>query len=168
MDFKALQRLTYGLYVLTTEDEGRKAGCTVNAVMQITNEPITVAVSVNRENQTNEVIAKSGKFGISILAEDGDSKLIGKFGFMSGKNKDKFEGVDIFEVDDLPILKESCGYITCKVIDKLEASTHTIFLGEVITYDIEGVNKEKPVTYEYYHRVLKGKAPKTAPTFVNN
>lgn len=168
MDFKALQRLTYGLYVLTSEDEEKKAGCTVNAVMQITNEPITVAVSVNRENQTNEVIAKSGKFGISILAEDGDAKLIGKFGFMSGKNKNKFEDVDTFEVDGLPILRESCGYITCKVIDKLEASTHTIFLGEVITYDIEGVNKEKPVTYEYYHRVLKGKAPKTAPTFVNN
>lgn len=168
MDFKALQRLTYGLYVCSTKVDDKKAGCTVNAVMQITNEPITVAVSVNRDNQTNEFIANSGMFGISILAEDGDSKLIGKFGFMSGKNKDKFEGVETFDVDGVPILRESCGYITCKVIDKLEASTHTIFLGEVITYDIDGVNKEKPVTYEYYHRVLKGKAPKTAPTFVNN
>lgn len=168
MDVKALQRLSYGLYILTTKDGEKKAGCTINAAMQITNEPMTLAVSVNRDNQTNEFIKNCGKFAVSILAEDGDSRLIGKFGFMSGKNKDKFEGVNVFDVDGLPVIKDSCGYITCKVIDTMETSTHTVFLGEVITYDIQGVDKEKPVTYEYYHRVLKGKAPKTAPTFSNN
>ena len=64
----------------------------------------------------------------------------------------------------LPIVTDSCGYIVCQVIDKMETSTHTVFLGEVIDGDVTGVNP--PMTYAYYHQVVKGKSPKNAPTYL--
>lgn len=168
MDKQALRRLSYGVYIITSADGDKLVGCTANAAMQITSEPKTIAVSINRENYTHGIIDKTGKFGLSILAEDGDAKLIGKFGFMSSRDRDKFAGVDHLMVDGVPVLTGGCGYITCKVIDQMEASTHTVFLGEILTFDTEGTTLEKPVTYDYYHTVLKGKSPKTAPTYVED
>ncbi|MDO5695807.1 MAG: flavin reductase family protein [Eubacteriales bacterium] len=166
MDKNALRRMSYGVYIVTAKDGEKESGCTANAAMQITSEPMTIAVSINRENYTNELIRAGGQFAISILAEDGDPKQIGKFGFMSGRNKDKFAGIETLTVDGLKVMKDSCGYLTCKVIDTMETSTHTVFLGEVMTYHTEGVLREKPLTYAYYHEVLKGKSPKTAPTYL--
>ena len=168
MDKSALYRLSYGVYIITAKEDDKMSGCTANAAMQITSEPKTIAVSINRENYTHEVIDRTGRFAISILAQDGDTKLIGKFGFMSSRDRDKFAGVDYIMVDELPVLTGCCGYLTCKVVDRMEASTHTVFLGEILTYDTEGTTKETPLTYDYYHKVLKGKSPKTAPTYVED
>ena len=64
----------------------------------------------------------------------------------------------------MPIVKDSCAYITCKVIDTMETATHTIFLGEVEDADV--LNGGAPMTYAYYHNVIKGKSPKNAPTYI--
>ena len=100
--------------------------------MQITSSPATLAVSVNHDNFTNGCIAKTGKFAVSILPENTDPVLIGAFGFQSGKDKDKFAGVDYELAEGIPVVKASMGYMVCKVISTMETSTHTVFLGEVI------------------------------------
>ena len=46
----------------------------------------------------------------------------------------------------------------------METATHTVFLGEVTEGDIR--NQEEPMTYGYYHKVVKGKSPKNAPTYI--
>lgn len=63
------------------------------------------------------------------------------------------------------MLNDVCGYVVCKVIDTMETSSHTVFLGEVIEGEVTGDGRT-PMTYAYYHNVIKGKSPKNAPTYI--
>lgn len=165
MDVMVFRKMSYGVYILTTMDGERPTGCTVNSIMQITSEPATVAVSVNHDNYTNGCIEKGQKFAFNILSEKSDPSLIGVFGFQSGKDVDKFEGIDWELKSGAPVLTGTNGYVVCKVIDKMETATHTVFLGEVI--DGALLDAEAPqMTYAYYHQVIRGKSPKNAPTYI--
>ncbi len=156
--------LSYGVYIVSTLDADRPTGCVANSIMQITATPATIAVSMNHNNYTNACIEKTGKFAVSILTEHSDPGLIGKFGFQSGKDVNKFEGVDAIEKEGISVISDSCGYLVCKVINKMETATHTVFLGEVIAADV--LKDEPAMTYSYYHKVVKGKSPKNAPTYI--
>ena len=156
--------MSYGVYVVSTLDGERPTGCIANSAMQITSEPATIAVSINHNNYTNECIAKSGKFAISILSEDSDPGIIGTFGFQSGKDVNKFDSVESVLKEGLSVVSDACGYVVCKVINTMETATHTVFLGEVIDGDL--MNKGNAMTYSYYHKVVKGKSPKNAPTYI--
>ncbi|MCI9201124.1 MAG: flavin reductase [Lachnospiraceae bacterium] len=165
MDINIFRKMSYGVYIVSSLDGERPTGCIANSIMQITSSPATVAVSVNHDNYTNGCIEKTGKFAFSIMAEDSDAGLIGNFGFRSGKDVDKFEHVDYEMVQGIPVVKYTCGYVVCKVINKMETATHTVFLGEVIdagSYNGMG----DAMTYAYYHNVVKGKSPKNAPTYL--
>lgn len=164
MNKNVFRNLSYGVYVVSTLDNSRNTGCIANSIMQITSSPATIAVSMNHDNFTNSCIEKSGLFAVSILSETSDASLIGRFGFQSGKDVNKFDGIDFDVKSGLPIITDSCGYIVCKVIDKMETSTHTVFLGEVIDGDVIG--NSPAMTYAYYHKVVKGKSPKNAPTYI--
>lgn len=164
MNKKVFRNLSYGVYVVSTLDEKRPVGCTANSVMQITSDPATVAISMNHDNYTNACISKTGKFAVSILSESSDPGLIGTFGFQSGKTVDKFDGVSHSIRDGIPVLNDCCGYIVCRVIDKMETSSHTVFLGEVTDGDV--LSPAPAMTYAYYHNVIKGKSPKNAPTYL--
>jgi len=164
MNKQVLRSLSYGVYITTAMDGQRPVGCVTNSVMQITSSPATVAVSVNHDNYTNGCIEKSGFFAVSILAENSDAFLIGRFGFQSSKDVDKFEGIEYESVEGVPVIADGCGYVVCKVINKMETSTHTVFLGEIIAG--ETGSKTAPMTYAYYHNVVKGKSPKNAPTYI--
>jgi flavin reductase (DIM6/NTAB) family NADH-FMN oxidoreductase RutF/rubredoxin len=164
MNKNVFRNLSYGVYVITSLDGERKVGCTANSAMQITSEPATIAISINHDNYTNGCIAKTKKFAISILSEQSDPSIIGTFGFSSSKATDKFVSVSNEEKEGLPVIKDSCGYIICNVIDTLETSTHTVFLGEVIDGDI--LETAPAMTYAYYHNVIRGKSPKNAPTYI--
>lgn len=164
MNKNVFRNFSYGVYVVSTLDGERPTGCVANSIMQITSSPATVAVSMNHDNFTNSCIETSGKFSVSILSESSAPELIGHFGFQSGKNINKFDTIDYGTIDGLPVLKDACGYITCKIIDKMETTTHTVFLGEVIEGDV--LSNEPAMTYAYYHNVVKGKSPKNAPTYI--
>jgi flavin reductase (DIM6/NTAB) family NADH-FMN oxidoreductase RutF len=165
MNNNVFRNLSYGVYVVSTKDGDRNTGCVANSAMQITSSPATVAVSINHDNYTNQCIQKTGKFSVSILSTESDPQLIGKFGFQSGRDADKYDGVEHEIVEGIPVLKDTCGYIVCRVIDTMETNTHTVFLGEVIEGDVYGSGLI-PMTYAYYHGVIKGKSPKNAPTYL--
>ena len=164
MDMNTFHKLSYGVYVVSTWDNGRPTGCTANSAMQITSSPATIAVSINHDNYTNKCIEETGKFAVSIIAEDSDPLIIGTFGFRSGKDVDKFENVKYEVKDYLPVVTDSCGYVVCQVINKMETATHTVFLGEVKGAELFG--DREAMTYNYYHKVIKGKSPKNAPTYI--
>lgn len=164
MNKNAFINLSYGVYVVSTWDNGRPTGCTANSAMQITSEPATIAISINHDNYTNQCIEKRGVFAISILGENSEPSIIGTFGFQSGKDVNKFDSVDYEIKAEMPIVKQACAYITCEVIDKMETDTHTVFLGKVIDADV--ISKDDSMTYSYYHKVIKGKSPKNAPTYI--
>lgn len=164
MNNKAFFNLSYGVYIIGVMDGERPAGCVANSAMQVTAEPATIAVSINHDNYTNELINKEGIFSLNIMPEDINAGIIGTFGFQSGRAIDKFNGVPYKNIKGGPVMEESCGHFICKVISKAETYTHTIFIGEVLDYDL--LNDSTPMTYSYYHRVIKGRAPKSAPTYI--
>ncbi len=163
MDKKVLRNLSYGVYVVTSKDDDRNVGCVANSVMQVTSNPMMVAVSINHDNYTNSCVKKSGKFAVSILKEDSDAKIIGEFGFKTSRDTDKFKNINYNMVDDLAVINDSCGYLICEVIDQMETNTHTVFLAEITNAD--GYTDDNPMTYKYYHEKLKGTSPKNAPTY---
>ena len=166
MNTNVFRNLSYGVYVVSSLDGERKTGCIANSIMQITSSPATIALSMNHDNFTNSCISKTGKFAISILSEESEPSIIGRFGFQSGRDVDKFDGIEHETKEEMPVIADSCGYIICKVIDKMETSTHTVFLGEVTGGDVTGT--APAMTYAYYHKVVKGKSPKNAPTYLPN
>ncbi len=164
MNKNAFRQLSYGVYVVSTWDNGRPTGCTANSAMQITSEPATIAVSINHDNYTNKCIQESGRFAISILGENSTPSTIGVFGFKSGRDHNKFDEVEMAVKGYMPVIADACAYITCEVVDKMETSTHTVFLGKVLDADM--LKEDDPMTYAYYHKVIKGKSPKNAPTYI--
>ena len=164
MNKEILKNLSYGVYVVSSKKEDKDVGCIANSVMQITSNPITIAVSINKDNYTHTAISIQKEFVISILPENVDSQVIGTFGFQTSRDIEKFEEMDYEIREDYPILRCAIGYIKCKLINQVDVNTHTIFIGEVVSCD--KLNSEPPMTYAYYHQVKKGKSPKNAPTYV--
>ncbi|MEA3420988.1 MAG: flavin reductase [Acidobacteriota bacterium] len=167
MNKKTLHKISYGLYVISSKSDEKFNGQIANTVFQITSEPPTIAVSINKVNLTHEFIKKSRVFSISILSEDATMKFIGHFGFKSGKDINKFKDVNykIGATNSPIVLDYTVAYLECEVINNLDVGTHTVFIGKVI--DAEIINDEIPMTYDYYHKAKKGKAPKTAPTYIS-
>lgn len=165
MNTNIFRSMSYGVYVVSVMDKGRPTGCIANSIMQVTSTPATVAVSISHENYTNSCIDTAGVFAYSILSEESDPGIIGTFGFQSGKNVNKFDSIAYEVAEGVPVVKDSCGYVVCNVIDKMETATHTVFIGEVTEGKVyEGA--PDVMTYAYYHKVVKGKSPKNAPTYL--
>jgi len=165
MKLETLHKISYGLYVICSKNGEKINGQIANVVFQVTAEPATIAVSINKNNLTHEYIEISNFFTVSILSEDTPIGFIGNFGFKSGRDIEKFEDVQYnIGKTKLPIvIDNSLAFIEAKVIDKIDVGTHTIFIGRV--EDAEILTDGKPMTYEYYHKVKGGVSPKTAPTY---
>lgn len=166
MDKSAFFKLTYGLYIITTKYEDHFAGCVVNTVVQATaEERPKILVTVNKENNTNEVMKKSKKVNISVLSKEADMLLIGKFGFRSSKALNKLEGTEhIIGNNGIPIVTEATSaYIEANIINEIDCGTHTVFILEAT--DSKTISDEPVLTYDYYHNVIKGKTPPKASSF---
>lgn len=167
MDQTVLYDLSYGVYVAGSLDGTRPVGCVANTAFQVTAEPMTVGVSLNKLNYTEDCVRKSGYFTLSVLSENTPQEVIGRFGFQSSKEVDKFDGLRYQKVgaDGFPVLDEKvCSWILCRVIREVDVLTHTVFIGEVV--DLGRLEKEPPMTYAYYHKVKNGKTAKNAPTYI--
>jgi len=166
MGVEAFRKLSYGLYIVSSHKDGQFNGQIANAMFQVTSDPPTVAISINKENLTHSFIQASRRFSISILSQNTPMTFIGLFGFKSGRNVNKFEGVNYkIGKTGIPIvLQHAIAWIEADVTGELDCGTHTIFVGQVTDGNI--LNNELPLTYAYYHEVKKGKSPKTAPTYI--
>ena len=168
MDTNVLHNIGYGMYVVSSNKGNLLNGQIANTLFQITNEPITVAISINKKNLTHEYIETSKRFSASILEQETPLSVIGKFGFKSGRTEDKFKDTKFIKlVSGCPVVIENtlC-YMEAKVINQFDCGTHTLFLGEMT--DSKVLNTGKPMTYDYYHQVKRGTTPETAPTFVKS
>ena len=166
MNLKALHKLSYGLYVVSSKKGNRLNGQIANSVFQVTSEPPAIAVSINKDNLTHEFIRESKVLTVSILSRDTPLSFIGHFGFESGRDINKFGGIG-YEMDETqaPVLIDNTvAYLEAMVTQELDAGTHTIFIGELVGADI--VKEGDPMTYAYYHQVKRGTTPKKAPTYI--
>ncbi len=158
-------QISYGLYIVTSHLDGRLNGQIVNTVLQVTSEPPRVAVIINKSNLTHEFIAGSKLFGASVLDTSTPMPFIGLFGFKSGRKEDKLSQVDYIQGSTgVPLVTEHClSVLEAKVVDEVDVGTHTLFVGDVIGAEV--LRSGEPLTYSYYHTNLKGRSPKTAPTY---
>jgi flavin reductase (DIM6/NTAB) family NADH-FMN oxidoreductase RutF/rubredoxin len=166
MDLKGLFKISYGVYVVTSGKEGRCNGQIANTVVQVSSQPAMVAVSINKQNFTHELIKQSGVFAVSVLSKDAPLSFIGNFGFKCGRDFDKFENMEyrVGETGTRIVLNHAVAYFEAKVVSEIDAMTHTFFVGEVV--DAKLLSDEPPMTYDFYHQIKRGTTPKSAPTFV--
>lgn len=158
-----MHNLTYGLFVLSANDGKKLTGCITNTVIQQTSDPLTISVSVNKSNYTNEVIKKTHQLTVSILDESVPFDIFKRFGFSSGRDTDKLEGFDDYKVTDnntFYLTKYANAYLSGEVVQGVDLSTHTIFIVEI--KEAEVLSSIPSVTYTYYFKHIKPK-----PTVTN-
>jgi len=166
MNVKALHKLGYGLYIVCSRKDSKVNGQIANTVFQVTSDPPTIAVSINKNNLTHELIKGSKVLTVSVVSQDAPLSLIGHFGFKSGREIDKLEDTNYKTGDtNVPIITDNTvAYLEARVIKAVDVGTHTIFIGELAGADI--LKEGEPMTYAYYHLVKRGTTPKTAPSYV--
>jgi Conserved protein/domain typically associated with flavoprotein oxygenases, DIM6/NTAB family len=166
MDTTALFRFTSGLYVVSSDADGEVGACIINTGLQLTSNPLQVEVVINKQNHTERVIERAGHFALTVITEKADMPYIGRFGFRSSATFDKFEGMETMRtVLGDPYTPEcAAAVIACDVVKSLDVGTHVIFVGEL--KDAEVLSSDEPMTYAYYHSVLKGKTPPKASSYV--
>jgi flavin reductase (DIM6/NTAB) family NADH-FMN oxidoreductase RutF/rubredoxin len=168
IDIEALFKISYGLYIVSSGDAMHGNGFISNSVFQVTAEPPQFAICCNKNNHTCSIIEQYGNFTVSVLNQKASPELFGRFGFKSGKDFNKMEGMNIrYEVTGAPIVLDDCiAFLECKVVQRLEVGTHIIFVGELLSAEtIDEV--EDPMTYSFYRQKRKGFAPKNAPTYID-
>ncbi len=168
IQYEALYNITYGLYIVTSGCKDKPAGFIANAAFQVTSEPPQFAVCCNKNNYSASIIRQSGMFGLSVLHKDASAELIGTFGYKSGKDINKFDQVAVkYTNSGLPlVIQDTLVVLEFKLVQEIDAGTHYIFIGELIATDIIDATAE-PLTYAYYRKIKKGKAPKNAPTYID-
>lgn len=145
---QALYRISYGLYIITAQAEGRDNGQCANTCFQVTAEPARVAIGINKQNFTHELIQKSGKFGVSVLSQTGHEYARG-FGYRSGRDVNKFEGLAVHRGESgVLLLNDSLVTMEATVMGQLDAGTHTLFLADVSAGEI--LQEGDPMTYAYF------------------
>lgn len=168
IDLNALSKVTYGLYIVSSGNKENGNGFISNTVFQVSSQPVKFAACCNKDNFTSSLIEKYGYFSASVLQQDTDSGIFGTFGYKSGKDFDKLDGMKVKygETGTPIILNDSIAYLECKVVEKVDVGTHWIFIGELVDAQILDETTE-PITYAYYQKIKKGVAPKNAPTYID-
>ena len=167
LDLESLFNLSYGMCIVSSKKDGRFNGCIVNTVFQIVPEPPMVAASINRQCLTHEYITKSKVFTVSILSQEAPMPFIGRFGFRSGRDIDKFEQVSykIGQTGVPIVLDNTVGFLEAEVTESIDVATHTLFIAKIVA--CETLNRDKaPMTYAYYRDIKQGKTPETAATYI--
>lgn len=155
---ETLFKLSYGLFVLSARDGEKDNGCIINTVMQITDTPLQIAVGINKDNYTYEMIEKTGVFNVSVLTEDVPFSVFEDFGFKSGRTEDKFSSFNDKERSENGIFyltKYSNAFISAKVVKTLDCGTHMMLIAEVT--DAKILSDAPSVTYDYYFKNIKPK-----------
>ena len=168
MNIEAFFKVTYGLYIISAEQNGQKSGYVGNTAFQVTAEPARFAISCSKDNYSVDVIRKSKAFSMSVIEKYDNAELMGLFGFQSTSDIDKFQNTEHLKgPSGSPVVTENCiAWFDCKLEQEVELDTHVIFIGRVIASEILDSRKE-PLTYAFYREVKKGMAPKNAPTYID-
>jgi ferric-chelate reductase [NAD(P)H] len=166
MNLNALHKISYGMYIVGSHKGDMLNGQIANTVFQISSEPPTIAVSINKKNLTYEYIKDSKVFSASVLCQAATLPFIGGFGFKSGRDVDKLKGVNyrVGQTGSPIFLDNANAYLEAEVIQDVDAGTHTIFIGRVVAAEI--LNENPCMTYDYYYQVKRGTTPKTAPSYI--
>ena len=164
---ETLRSISYGMYIVSTEFDGKLNGQVANVYRQLTSDSLKFGVCLNKKNLTCEMLRKSKKFSLSVLGDDAPLPFIGKFGFRTGRDINKFADTKYFisEKTNIPVVTEHCiSYLEGKVEKEIDIDSHIFFIASILNADMLSV--AKPLTYAYYHDIKGGKTAKNAPTYI--
>ena len=159
-DPKALFNIGYGLYVVTCNDGKKDNGLIVNTVTQLTDTPMRVAVTINKQNYSHDVIKQSGKMNVNCLTTEAPFKVFEAFGFVSGRNVDKFADCTPNRSENgLVVLPRYINaFISLEVESYVDIDTHGMFICRVTEAQV--LSDKETMTYTYYQKNVKPR-PKT-------
>lgn len=157
MNLNALFNISYGLYLVTSNDGIKDNGLIVNTVTQVTNTPNRIAVTINKENYSHDTIKETGIMNVNCLSTDAPFKVFENFGFRSARDADKFDGWNFTHTaNGLPVLDEYINsYMSLKVEQYIDMDTHGMFVCTL--EDAEVISSTPTMTYSYYHSNVKPK-----------
>ena len=158
MNKAAMYKLSYGLFVVTANRDGKDSGCITNTAIQVTSEPNRISLAVNKSNFTHDMIKDTGVFTVSVISEAASFDLFKHFGFQSGRDVDKFavfNDCKRAENGTMIITKGTNGYISAKVVNTVDLGTHTLFIADVTDMDV--LADVPSATYTYYQENIKPK-----------
>lgn len=156
MDIGAIYKLSYGLFVVTANESGRDNGCIINTAIQTSSRPEQISICMSKATLTHDMIMHTGEFTISIISENADFALFKHFGFLSGRDDDKFKDFTGWKrgSNGITYITEGTNaYISVKVCVTQDLGSHTMFIGEVT--DMKVLNDIPSATYEYYMKNIK-------------
>ena len=156
-DLTALFKIGYGLYVVTSNDGKKDNGLIVNTVTQVTNTPNRIAVTINKDSYSHHVIKQTGKMNINCLSEEAPFSVFETFGFVSGRNADKFANITPLRSDNglafLPRYINS--FMSLKVEQYVDLDTHGMFICSITESRV--ISDKNTMTYTYYQDNVKPK-----------
>ncbi len=164
IDNSAMFKLSYGLFVLSAQENDIDNGCIINTVTQVTDSPKRISIAVNKANLTHDMILHTGAFNVSVLSTDAPFTLFQQFGFQSGRDTDKWAGVpELRTQNGLRYLGYATNaVISARVISVEDMGTHSVFMAEVTEAITLAVTPS--MTYQYYFDHVKpAPLPSTAP-----
>lgn len=155
IDTSALFKLGYGLYAVTVRDGERDNALILNTVMQISERPLRIAVSVSKANYSYEMIRRTGEMNVCCITEEAEPELIKRFGFVSGRDTDKLADAELERTENGLALPRGAynAFISLKVEQSLELDSHCVFICSVTEARVLG--DEPSMTYAYYHENVK-------------
>ena len=157
LDPKAMFKIGYGLYVITSNDGKKDNACIVNTVSQLTDTPLRVAVNINKMNYTHDIVKKSGVLNVNCLNNEAPFSVFQKYGFVSGKDVDKFAGEEVMRSENgLVVLSNYINaFISLKVDNYIDLGTHGMFICSITESKI--INNIETMSYSYYQNNVKPK-----------
>ena len=154
-DLTALQNIGYGLYVVTSNDGTKDNGLIVNTVSQVTDSPNRIAVTINKQNYSHHVIRQTGIMNVNCLDVSAPFATFQNFGFQSGRNIDKFAGIEELRSDNglrfLP--RHINAFMSLKVENYVDLGTHGMFICSVTEARV--MSAKDSMTYAFYHANVK-------------
>ena len=157
IDTNALYNIGYGLYVITSNDGTKDNGMIGNTVIQVTSNPMQVVVCINKGNYSHDVIKQTGIMNVNCLSTEAPFSVFEKFGFSSGKDKNKFEGDEVVRSENglVYLSKYINSFMSLKVENYIDFGTHGMFVCSIIEAKV--VSKAETMSYAYYHKNVKPK-----------
>ncbi|MBQ7353361.1 MAG: flavin reductase [Clostridia bacterium] len=167
IEANALFNIGYGLYAITYNDGVRNNGLIVNTVIQLTSSPLKIAVTINKQNYSHDVIMKTKKMNVNCLTIDTPFEIFEKLGFHSGKDTDKLKGILNWESSNgLSVLTADYinSFFSLYVDEAVDLGSHTMFICSVT--EAITISDVETMTYSYYHKNVKPKPQAKAKGYV--
>ncbi|MBQ0065736.1 MAG: flavin reductase [Firmicutes bacterium] len=151
---RALEQLSYGTFVLTIQKGDVRNGCILNTVIQINED--TLLMSMANFSYSRSLLDVDDLVTIHTIHNQASRKIFEQFGYQSGRNADKFEGVSYHLEGEHILLEEGVNnYFKGKIVQKNVLDTHTVFIVHIL--DSQVLNDIPSLTYKEYQEILKPK-----------